>query len=839
MGPRAQAVRALIVALTVSAACAARAEDAKATDPWREHALGVAYLDENAPAKAVEHLERAAAALPDELAPLHDLAVAYLRAGRSADALAAASRLCALVPDDSAPYYVRGVARKREERWADAAAELARATERNPDDPPAHFHLGVALRKQGKLAEARAALERAVKLDPGFASAWYQLSTLAREAGDGRRADEALAAFEAVRTRIPLEEMTPEALDRGNLARPRHWDPGAKGPPLPRVRAPWLAEAPAGLADWDNDGDLELPTAMGLEAATALPVDADRDGWIDAVTLAPEVRFYRNVSGTALVAAGPPLVSGAASRARLEPHAVLVEIEGKTLALPIRDGAVARAAAPAASRPLPAPVRGPPGGDLAVRPVGAYSNKMGLGATIEVRAGALVARAFIDGPPPVYFDLAGRKADTIHIVWPNGTSQAVIDPKPGADRVVTVIEKGRQKTSCPLLFTWNGERFEFVTDMLGAAFIGILVAPPDQYYQPDRDEVVRIPPRALVPRGEAGALEVRIAEQLEEVTYLDRVELLAVEHDVDTEAYPHEQLRLGPPWPEFFVCDARAPREVPFSRRGFEPLRFTGFTTPWTLEMDLGDVASAPHAHLLVDGWLRYWNSTSAYEAARNGVPFLAPRLEAEDGRVLIADLGMPAGLPKTMVLDVTKVRVPRLRIRANQEVYVDRIRLCTAHGARPPAILALAPKAAELGRTGYFRLAREKPAAYDYNRRDEVGFLGRLGGRYTRFGDVTRLLAAGDDRFVVFGPGEEVAVAFDGRALPPLAAGRTRTFFLRVEGYCKEMDPHTAHGRTVEPLPFRAMTRYPYAEGERAPARSDELRTREERGSAPIFARE
>jgi hypothetical protein len=31
-------------------------------------------------------------------------------------------------------------------------------------------------------------------------------------------------------------------------------------------------------------------------------------------------------------------------------------------------------------------------------------------------------------------------------------------------------------------------------------------------------------------------------------------------------------------------------------------------------------------------------------------------------------------------------------------------------------------------------------------------------------------------------------------------------------------MDPHTGHGETIEPLPFRAMKAYPYADGESYP---------------------
>ena len=46
---------------------------------------------------------------------------------------------------------------------------------------------------------------------------------------------------------------------------------------------------------------------------------------------------------------------------------------------------------------------------------------------------------------------------------------------------------------------------------------------------------------------------------------------------------------------------------------------------------------------------------------------------------------------------------------------------------------------------------------------------------------------------------------------MPPLPAGWKRSFVLRTAGYCKDTALSTAHGDTVEPLPFQAMRNYPY----------------------------
>ena len=70
------------------------------------------------------------------------------------------------------------------------------------------------------------------------------------------------------------------------------------------------------------------------------------------------------------------------------------------------------------------------------------------------------------------------------------------------------------------------------------------------------------------------------------------------------------------------------------------------------------------------------------------------------------------------------------------------------------------------------------------------------------------------DDRLVLMATGDEIALDFDAGALPALAPDRARTFVLHSHAYCKGMDLYTEHRDSVEPLPFRAMSGYPYPAG-------------------------
>ena len=85
----------------------------------------------------------------------------------------------------------------------------------------------------------------------------------------------------------------------------------------------------------------------------------------------------------------------------------------------------------------------------------------------------------------------------------------------------------------------------------------------------------------------------------------------------------------------------------------------------------------------------------------------------------------------------------------------------------------------------------------YDYGRRVPLWDTRAQEGFYTRFGDVKELVEGADDALVIFGPGEEVEMQFEG------AAG-DGVFVLEMKGWCKDKDLLTKDGETVGPLPVR-----------------------------------
>jgi len=108
--------------------------------------------------------------------------------------------------------------------------------------------------------------------------------------------------------------------------------------------------------------------------------------------------------------------------------------------------------------------------------------------------------------------------------------------------------------------------------------------------------------------------------------------------------------------------------------------------------------------------------------------------------------------------------------------------------------------------------------------------------GLYTRYGDVLPLIRAIDDELVIMGSGDELRMLFPAGAAEPLRPGWKRDFLLFVDGWAKDADANTAYSQTVEPLPFHAMSQYPYNRGEHFPDDPAHRRYREQYNTRPAL---
>ncbi|MEM8930927.1 MAG: FG-GAP-like repeat-containing protein [Acidobacteriota bacterium] len=470
------------------------------------------------------------------------------------------------------------------------------------------------------------------------------------------------------------------------------------------------------------------------------------------------------------------------------------------------------------------------------------NNAYGVGSTIEVRAGE--AYQFIEADGDVVHVGLGDQATarTVRVVWTNGVPQHRIDL--AGDQVI--VEEQLLKGSCPFLYTWDGERFAFVTDLLWGAPIG-LPAAPGAWVSSDPSELVRVD--GAVP--EDGVYHLRITEELWEAAFFDRVRLWVVDHPADVEVASSLRIVPGATTPET-VLASRALRPVAAAADGrgrdvtsrvaardevyadgYPSSPYQGVSEPWSFTVDLGTVPADP-VRLHLDGWIFPADaSLNLAVAQRSDYPYLPPRVEVETDegwQTLVESMGFPAGKTKTMVVDLPPLptgATGRLRLVTSLWLHWDRIAWTARPADDEPIVRArLDASRADLRYRGFsapVRLAPNAPHAFDYSAVHATAAAGHdvwlpFPGRYTRYGDVLPLLAEAEDFSVILAAGDEIALDFDASELSPPAEGWRRSVFLESHGWDKDADRNTGEGLRLEPLPFHAMSRYPYGPDERYP---------------------
>ena len=603
-------------------------------------------------------------------------------------------------------------------------------------------------------------------------------------------------------------------------------------------------KAPA-LTLWRNNqgksfDPVTLPEIHWVRGWGVAAFDYDNDGWVDLVAVGEtadgkgEVRLFRNL--------GPDGFKDVTADVGLdkitlkEPRAVITgDFDG--------DGATDL---------LITQNRGPAvllrneGGNqnhwLRLDLKGLADNKSAIGTKVEVFAGGNRQKFEIAGSSGYLGQNSlqltvglgqAKEADVVRMLWPTGVLQDEVEV--AADREHKFLEMDRRGSSCPTLFVWNGHEYKLVGDMLGAGVVGHWVGPeqrniprPIEYVKIDRDSI----------REKDGTLSLRFMEPLEEVVYLDQARLLAVDHPREVEVYPNEYFASNPPYPPFKVVFSRDahPPAAALDEHGhnvlpdllahryfgdFEVLPFTGFTRLHSLELDLGKPYRGGPLWLLLHGEIEYFSATSMYAADQAGLQPIAPYVEALDARGkwarVIDDMGFPAGGPRTMTADLTGKLPPgtqRIRIWTNLQIYWDSILISRTSQEQSVHLNPVPLVRADLRFHGFPMKIEGQPPGnvkYVYEQASATGPYTHPAGAYTRYGDVLPLLKDLDDRLVVFGSGDEVALEFDPAKLPALPSGWVRDYFYVANGYEKDMDFYAYDFDRVAPLPFGDMGGYPY----------------------------
>ena len=633
-----------------------------------------------------------------------------------------------------------------------------------------------------------------------------------------------------------------------------------------------------------NDRLWQYRAAPGFDALRAAPLaalvaaDADADGAVELYGLGPTggVSVWR--AGPDGVWASTPRAAGAAAPLPGRPQLAVLDVTGEgSLAIlhssaggwrasALGDSPHELADASATSVSAWAPVLLDPGAGpslVALRPDAAplvwrpgpgrhtfvslaftgkedradsmRSNASGIGTRAAVRVGSrwTVGLGFrADAGPgqslqPQALGLGGAgRLDFVAIDWSDGVFQTELDLAPGVHRI---SETQRQISSCPLLFTWDGAGYAFVSDVLGVGGIGQAIG-PGIYATPRPFE------NCLLPRGSLAASDgryrLKIAQMMEEVAYVDAARLVAYDLPAGWQLVLDERMGVRGPAPTGSARFYRVER-VPIRARnerghdvtaavtrrdrraappGPRDTRFIGVLAgehQLTLTFDAPLDAGPGEPLLVLDGWVEYPYSQTVFAAWQAGVRYRSITLEARapggTWTTLQEELGYPAGMPRRMSFPLRGLPpgATGLRLRTNQQIYVDRVAVAWAETPElvPRRVLPLVE--ARVGRPGFAArsTALQRRPSYDYPRRRPFWDTRHPEGWYTELGPALPLVESSDDALAVFGPGEELHLEFEAPDVAP-PPGFERRFVLESEGWAKDMDLYTRDGGAVGPMP-------------------------------------
>jgi hypothetical protein len=610
------------------------------------------------------------------------------------------------------------------------------------------------------------------------------------------------------------------------------------------VAAGWPAASVLATGDLNNDlradliaaGDQKLEIVFaglkqglslplrGLQAKGILLLDYDNDGWLDIIAYGNGLRVWRNKGP-----AGFADVTAELGLEKVGPVDSLVAADFDA------DGDTDLVVSTPSGLQFWRNEGGNVNRQLKLRLAGNRSNASALGVRVELASGNWRTIRTLHELPLEIGTGKHDKLDVLKVRWFD-LATTLVD-LPVQTNVLALDELTLPTGSCPYLYAWNGRRFEFVTDILGASPLGLPTSKTHSI-EADSEELLALGDEQHFPPRD-GAYEIRITEELREVLYLDEVSLWVADHPEGTLVFPTSKLHPGKPFPPHELRTLREVATVKKATRSDgldvteallktdgqmvspvhlrEP-QLRGLAESYSVAMDFGELATNRPLVLVLNGWLRFGGGMANIGASLDtSLPFPFPLLEAElpDGswKRLDIDVGAPCGKTKTILVDLENKLPPdtrRLRLTTAFEIYWDSAMLCETIASSQNQRIQIAPLHTDLHWRGFspFKdLPAFMPLTPDYERVQAVPSWRRTpAGWCTKYGGVGELVRKSDDSLVLLNGGDELALSFPAGQLPPKPSGLVRDFFLHVVGWDKDGDFHVAEGWRVEPLPFHGM---------------------------------
>jgi hypothetical protein len=494
---------------------------------------------------------------------------------------------------------------------------------------------------------------------------------------------------------------------------------------------------------------------------------------------------------------------------------------------------------------------------VGLRAGSAKNNHFGIGAKLEIRAGDLYQSMVVTNPN-VLFGIGGKStADVIRITWTNGVPQNIFFP--AADQAL--IEAQTLKGSCPFLYTWDGNQYSFVKDIMWRSGLGMplgIMGGTTAYAFPDAsDDYLKIPGEML--KAKDGKFSMQVTSELWETIYLDKLKLVTVDHPDSTDVFVEEQF-TPPPFPGMKIftvtkkifpvsaSDSKGNDLLSFLKdkddsyvSDFISDKYQGVTEMKEIILDPGKKVNDRNFFLFMNGWIFPTDASINVALSQSEtLKVIPPEIQVMNRyghwETVVNGIGFPMGKNKTVIVDLSGKFLShdhKVKIRTNMEIYWDQIFFAENVSASPVITTDLLPEQADFHYRGFsatFRKGgRYGPHWFDYSDVSTEPKWRDLTGNYTRYGDVMELLQESDNKYIISNAGDEVTVSFNANKLPILPKGWKRDFLINSVGWVKDGDINTAFGNTVLPLPFHGMKSYPPSPEDKYPDDPDLARYNKE----------
>ena len=408
--------------------------------------------------------------------------------------------------------------------------------------------------------------------------------------------------------------------------------------------------------------------------------------------------------------------------------------------------------------------------------------------------------------------------------------------------------------SCPSLYMWNGTGYSYITDVSNPGwlgYIGSINQNGDIVYSGGNPwDYVKLDKSILAANN--GYFDMVLSQQWDELFYMDSAYMLVVDHPFGTDVYTSmtNYLNKGSTGQIYTVSDGKLLSPVNATNEKGENvlpkiLQQDGEFTPgvngnagssWDnitmnqLTLDLGNLSDAPAIKLVMTGMVD-WGPADTYYTWINQFKQAAANGLVQDGTQIT-----PNSYMEIMAANGTWLRVPQDKQIPIPSDYNARTFSVDLTGLFPADVSDYQIRLTNFWNVTYDYIGIDTTAQQSITIQKITpssailsefwGTQSNSSGAFTRYGDVTPLMQSADDMFVIGRQGDQVNMLFSTADLASLAPGMERDYFFVVACWFK--DPPGAWGYgfnfTVDPMPFMAMSGFPYPTTENYPYDSAHL---------------